>query len=68
MCFNEVFAHQVEALCRRGDVFVGISASGNSCNVALALERAKEMGAYAVAMSGELGGRLGSTADAWLRW
>ena len=31
--FHEVFARQVEALCNPGDVFVGISTSGNSRNV-----------------------------------
>jgi D-sedoheptulose 7-phosphate isomerase len=65
--FNEVFARQVEALCQSGDVFVGISTSGNSRNVALALQRAKQMGASTVAITGEHGGRLGSTADIWLR-
>jgi D-sedoheptulose 7-phosphate isomerase len=65
--FKEVFARQVEALCRPGDVFIGISASGNSRNVALALERAQRAGAYTVAITGEHGGRLGGTADTWLR-
>lgn len=65
--FNEVFARQVEALCQPGDVFVGISTSGNSRNVALALHRARQMGGYTVAIAGEHGGRLGSTADTWLR-
>jgi len=65
--FNEVFVRQVEALCGPGDVFVGISTSGNSRNVALGLQRAKEMGAYTVAITGEHGGRLGGSADTWLR-
>src|ERR1035438_7588822 len=41
--FVEVFARQVEALCAPGDVFVGISTSGNSRNVSIALTRAHEM-------------------------
>jgi D-sedoheptulose 7-phosphate isomerase len=65
--FNEVFARQVEALCQPGDVFVGISTSGNSRNVALALDRARQIGAFTVAITGEHGGRLGGTADTWLR-
>ena len=65
--FNEVFARQVEALCQRGDVFIGISTSGNSRNVALALQRAKHMGACTVAITGDHGGRLGGAADIWLR-
>ena len=65
--FNEVFGRQVEALCRPGDVFVGISTSGNSRNVVIALQRARQKGAYAVAITGEHGGRLGSGADSWVR-
>jgi len=65
--FHEVFVRQVEALCQPGDVFVGISISGNSRNVAVALKRAKEIGAYTAAITGEHGGRLGGAADIWLR-
>ncbi len=65
--FHEVFARQVEALCDPGDVFVGISTSGNSRNVYAALARAQEMGAFTVAITGEHGGRLGGAADVWVR-
>lgn len=65
--FQEVFARQVEALCQPGDVFVGISTSGNSRNVAVASLRAREKGAFTVAITGEHGGKLGSAADVWLR-
>ena len=65
--FQEVFARQVEALCRPGDVFVGISTSGNSRNVTVAALRARVMGAFIVAITGEHGGKLGSAADVWLR-
>jgi D-sedoheptulose 7-phosphate isomerase len=65
--FHEIFARQVEALCRSNDVFVGISTSGNSRNVAVAVKRAREMGAFTVAITGEHGGRLRSAADVWIR-
>ncbi|HVP55729.1 MAG TPA: SIS domain-containing protein [Candidatus Eisenbacteria bacterium] len=65
--FRDVFARQVEALCQPGDVFVGISTSGNSRNVAVATERARAIGAFTVAITGEHGGRLGSAAEVWLR-
>ena len=65
--FQEVFARQVEALCRPGDVFVAISTSGNSRNVTVAALRARVMGAFIVAITGEHGGKLGSAADVWLR-
>lgn len=65
--FQEVFSRQVQALCQPGDVFVGISTSGTSRNVTIAAQRAKSMGAAVVAITGEHGGKLGSTADIWLR-
>ena len=65
--FHEVFARQVEALCNPGDVFVGISTSGNSRNVLVAAARAREMGAFTVAITGEHGGRMGGAADVWVR-
>ena len=65
--FPEVFARQVEALCTPGNVFVGISTSGNSRNVCVALTRAQDMGAFTVAITGEHGGRLSGTADVWVR-
>ena len=46
---------------------VGISTSGNSRNVSIALTRARELGATSIAITGEHGGRLGVAADVWLR-
>jgi D-sedoheptulose 7-phosphate isomerase len=65
--FHEVYARQVEAVCSPGDVFVGISTSGNSRNVSIATVRAHEMGAFTVAITGAHGGRLGGAADVWIR-
>ena len=50
--YDEVFARQVEALVRTGDVVIGISTSGNSKNVLKALTRAKEHGAVIFGMTG----------------
>jgi D-sedoheptulose 7-phosphate isomerase len=61
--FDELFARQVEALCRAGDVAIGISTSGNSENVILGLVAAKARGAVTAAFSGGDGGRLASHAD-----
>ena len=55
--FHEVFARHVEALCLPGDVFVGISTSGNSRNVSVAALRPQQMGAFTVAITGEHGGK-----------
>ncbi len=61
--FDHVFARQVRALCRRGDVAIAISTSGRSRNVVLGLEAAREMGATAAALSGGEGGDLVALAD-----
>lgn len=64
--YEKVFSRQVEAICSAGDVFVGISTSGNSKNVYLALKTAKSLGAFTVAFTGEGGGVMAEAADAAL--
>ena len=61
--YEAVFARQVEALGRAGDVLVGISTSGNSHNVICALETAKTQGLTTVAFTGEGGGRMAALSD-----
>lgn len=61
--FEEVFARQVEALARPGDVAVGISTSGRSPNVRKGLERAKAFGCLTVAVLGRDGGDIAPLAD-----
>ena len=52
-----------EALCKPGDVAMGITTSGQSPNVMLALGAARDMGVVPVAMSGKDGGNLVGLAD-----
>lgn len=61
--FEAVFARQVEALCRPGDIAVGLSTSGDSPNVVRALELAREMGVGTFAFTGEGGGQCAAHAD-----
>lgn len=61
--FEGVFARQVEALGRPGDVVLGISTSGNSENVLRALAQARSQGLRTIALTGESVGRLGTAAD-----
>jgi D-sedoheptulose 7-phosphate isomerase len=61
--FEGVFARQVEALGRQGDVVLGISTSGGSANVVRAFEQARAQGLRTVALTGEAEGRLGPLAD-----
>jgi D-sedoheptulose 7-phosphate isomerase len=65
--YDYVFARQVEALCRPGDLLVGISTSGSSCNVCSAISKARDIGAYTFAMTGKGGGHLATLADICLQ-
>lgn len=61
--FNEVFAKQIRALGRAGDVAWGISTSGNSPNVVRGLQAARELGLQTLALCGRDGGEVALTAD-----
>jgi len=61
--FDYLFARQLEALGTEGDVAIGISTSGNSPNVLLALSAAKNKGLSTVALAGCTGGKLKAVAD-----
>ncbi len=60
---SRVFARQVEANGRSGDLFVGISTSGNSENVVEALKAAKDKGLFTVGLTGADGGRMEEYCD-----
>ncbi len=61
--YKQVFARQVEALGQAGDVAFGISTSGDSPNVVLALQVARARGLKTIALTGRDGGSVGSAAD-----
>lgn len=65
--FEHVFARQVEALGRPGDVLFGITTSGNSPNVVAALARGRELGLGTVVLTGGEGGRAAQLADVSVR-
>ena len=65
--FDSVFARQVEALGKPGDLLVGSSTSGNSKNVLLAFETARRMGIKTVGMTGRVGGKMVDAVDIVLR-
>jgi D-sedoheptulose 7-phosphate isomerase len=64
--FERVFARQVEALGRQGDVAFGISTSGRSPNVLAGLTTARERGLRTLALTGGDGGAIGRAADTHL--
>jgi D-sedoheptulose 7-phosphate isomerase len=64
--FDDVFARQVEALGRPGDVAWGISTSGTSANVVNGLRRAREQGLRTIGLTGESGETLNELCDVLL--
>ena len=56
--WEQVFAKQLRALGRRGDVLLAISTSGNSRNVLEALPVAHELGVRVIALTGKGGGKM----------
>jgi len=61
--FDQIFSRQIEALGRPGDVFLGISTSGNSPNILRALEQAKKMNLITIGFSGNNGGKMRDLCD-----
>ena len=61
--YDTVFARQVQALGEPGDVLVGISTSGNSKNVLLAIEEARAKGITCIGMTAEGGGKMAAACD-----
>ena len=65
--FSGIFARQVQALGRPGDVLIGISTSGNSENVVKAVECARSRGIHTIVLTGQGGGKLAAAADIAIR-
>jgi len=61
--YEKIFARQIDALCRPGDVVVGISTSGNSVNVLEAIQLAKTREAITIGLLGRDGGVLKDASD-----
>jgi len=65
--YEKVFARQIEAIAKKGDVVLAISTSGNSPNVLKAVESARQAGCFIAGLTGKDGGRLANCADLCLR-
>jgi D-sedoheptulose 7-phosphate isomerase len=61
--YDNVFAEQLRPWVQPGDLVIAISGSGNSPNVLRAVQVARELGAYVLALAGYEGGRLKEMAD-----
>ena len=64
--FDQIFARQVSALAKPGDVAIGISTSGESENVILGLRQALAMNCVAAGFGGKGGGRMTNIANPYL--
>ena len=61
--YDQVFSRQLEGMGQTGDIFIGISTSGNSVNIIKAFESAKKKGIITVALTGRDGGEMAKMAD-----
>jgi D-sedoheptulose 7-phosphate isomerase len=61
--FDRIFSRQIEALGAPGDVFLGISTSGNSKNIVAAFEAAKKLGLTTIGLTGNDGGAMRALCD-----
>ena len=65
--YEKLFSRQVQANGVKGDIFIGISTSGNSANVIEALKECKEKGIITVGLTGEKGGKMSEMCDYCIR-
>lgn len=61
--YDNVFERQIEALGQKGDVFLGISTSGNSKNILKALKLCKQLGITTIGSMGNKGGAMAPLCD-----
>jgi D-sedoheptulose 7-phosphate isomerase len=61
--YDHLFSRQLEALGQPGDIFLGISTSGNSKNILKALHQAKKMNITTIGFTGNGGGQMRDLCD-----
>ncbi len=64
--YERLFARQVQALGRKGDIFIGYSTSGSSPNILRAFEEARAQGLYCIGFTGNRGGPMVELCDVCL--
>lgn len=65
--YEKLFSRQVQAHGNKGDIFIGISTSGNSANIIDALKECKEKGVYTIGLTGQSGGKMAELCDITLK-
>ncbi len=61
--YEQVFARELQGVAKPGDVFIPITTSGNSLNILVAVEQARDLGLTIAAFTGEGGGKLIAMCD-----
>ena len=61
--YDLIYSRMIDGACKKGDVLIGISTSGNSKNVCNAFEKARQLGVITIALTGSTGGQMGDMAD-----
>jgi D-sedoheptulose 7-phosphate isomerase len=61
--YDQIFSRQLEGMGQAGDIFIGISTSGNSMNIIKAFESAKKKNIFTIALTGRDGGEMAKMAD-----
>jgi D-sedoheptulose 7-phosphate isomerase len=61
--YEYLFSRQVQAMGNKGDIFIGISTSGNSPNILKALDACKEKGIISIGFTGMSGGKMADKCD-----
>ncbi|WP_424193358.1 D-sedoheptulose 7-phosphate isomerase [Ampullimonas aquatilis] len=61
--YERLFERQIQANAKKGDIFIGLSTSGNSSNIINALHQAKSMGIFTVGFTGKSGGQMNDLCD-----
>ena len=65
--YDNIYSRMVEAAGRKGDIFIGISTSGNSTNVVNAIIKAKEVGMVTIGFTGEKTGKMDELCDIMIK-
>lgn len=65
--YSKIFWKQIEALGCRGDVFIGISTSGNSANIVEAMQLCREIGITTIGLTGEMNGKIDNLCDCLIK-
>jgi D-sedoheptulose 7-phosphate isomerase len=65
--FEKLFARQIEAIGKKGDVLISLSTSGNSANILEGIKEAKKAGIITIGLTGKSGGKMKSLCDLILK-